>query len=48
MIVRIRLGLLIAGIVAFTVALNTGTAWLRWVAMACVGVALLLRFVPRK
>ena len=45
MIVRIRLLLLVAGVVAFTYALNTGTEWLRWVGIVCAAVALLLRFV---
>lgn len=48
MIVRVRLLLLVVGVVAFGAALNTGIEWMRWVGIACAAAALLLRFVPRR
>ncbi len=42
---RVRLLLLIAGIVAFGAALRTGTESLRWVGIVLVAISLLLRFV---
>lgn len=46
MIVRVRLLLLAAGVAAFAYALRTNVEWARWLGIACVAVALLLRFVP--
>lgn len=45
MITRIRLLLLVAGVVAFTIALRGSVEWLRWVGIVLVAAALLLRFV---
>ncbi len=45
MIVRIRLLLLVAGVVAFTIAMRGGVEWVRWVGIVLVAAALLLRFV---
>jgi uncharacterized BrkB/YihY/UPF0761 family membrane protein len=42
-----RIALLLVGIACFAYALNTRTDWARWVAIGCVAVALLLRFVDR-
>lgn len=48
MIVRLRILLIVAGVVAFTYAMRTGTDWGRWAAIGLVGVGLALRFVkPR-
>jgi hypothetical protein len=48
MMVRVRLLLLVAGVVAFTIALRGSVEWLRWVGVALVAAALLLRFVGRQ
>ena len=48
MIIRLRIALLLLGIVAFASALNQGIEWMRWVGIVCAAAALLLRFVPRK
>ena len=48
MIIRIRIALLLLGIIAFAVALNQGIEWLRWVGIACAAAALLLRFFPKQ
>lgn len=45
MIIRLRIGLLALGVIAFTIALRTGVEWLRWVGIVLVAAALLLRFV---
>jgi hypothetical protein len=47
MIIRIRIALLILGVVAFGVALNQGIEWLRWVGIVCAAAALLMRFIPK-
>jgi hypothetical protein len=47
MIIRLRLALLLAGVIAFTMALRTGAEWMRWAGIAFVGAALLLRFIKR-
>ena len=47
MIQRIRIALIALGVIAFSVAQQTGREWLRWVGVALVAVALLLRFVKR-
>ena len=48
MIIRIRIALLLLGIIAFAIALNQGIEWMRWVGIVCAAAALLLRFVPKK
>jgi protein-S-isoprenylcysteine O-methyltransferase Ste14 len=48
MMVRLRLLLLVAGVVAFSMALRGGVEWLRWVGIVLVAAALLLRFVKRR
>lgn len=47
MILRLRIALLALGVVAFSVAQQTGREWLRFVGIGFVGAALLLRFVKR-
>jgi hypothetical protein len=47
MIIRLRLACLAVGVLAFAAALRLGIEWLRWVGIAAVAVALLLRFVKR-
>lgn len=47
MIIRLRLLLIVMGVVAFTTAQRTGQEWIRWVGIALVMVALLLRFLKR-
>lgn len=48
MILRLRILLIVAGVVAFTYAMRTGIDWVRWAAIGLVGVGLLLRFIkPR-
>ncbi len=47
MIVRLRIALLALGVIAFTVALRTGVEWIRWIGIALVAGALLLRFLKR-
>ncbi|MES2525061.1 MAG: hypothetical protein V4617_20350 [Gemmatimonadota bacterium] len=42
-----RLALLLAGIVAFAYALNTGSRTMQYVAVGCVAAALLLRVIGR-
>jgi protein-S-isoprenylcysteine O-methyltransferase Ste14 len=42
---RVRVALIALGVIAFTVAQQTGREWLRWVGIVLVGAALLLRFV---
>ena len=41
---RARLG---AGVMAFVFAVRTGTEWVRWVGIACLAGALLIRLVER-
>jgi protein-S-isoprenylcysteine O-methyltransferase Ste14 len=48
MMVRLRLLLLVAGVVAFSMALRGGVEWLRWVGIVLVAAALLLRFVKHR
>lgn len=45
---QLRVALIGAGVMAFAVALRTGIEWARWVGMACLVVALALRFVARR
>ncbi len=45
MMIRVRLLLLVAGAVAFGVALRNGTEWMRWAGIALVAAALVLRFM---
>lgn len=45
MIQRVRIGLIALGVIAFIAAQQTGRDCFRWVGIALVGVALLLRFV---
>lgn len=45
---RVRLLLLVAGVVAFWIALRGSVEWLRWVGVVLVAAALLLRFVGRQ
>lgn len=44
---RLRIALIALGVIAFTTAQQTGREWLRWVGIALVGAAFLLRFVRR-
>jgi hypothetical protein len=46
-IIRLRLLLIVGGVVAFTMAQQTGREELRWIGIALVGSALLLRFLRR-
>ncbi len=49
MMLRLRIALILIGVIAFTIAQRTGTEWVRWVGIALVAVALLLRFYkPRR
>ncbi len=49
MMLRIRVAFIAAGIGAFLYALRTGNDPARWLGIACVAVAVLLRFLgPRK
>ncbi len=48
MMLRVRLLLLVAGVVAFSIALRGSVEWLRWVGVVLVAAALLLRFVGRQ
>lgn len=43
----LRLALIGAGVMAFIVALRTGTEWVRWVGIACLAAALIIRVVER-
>lgn len=45
---QLRVFLILVGVIAFTLALRTGTPWLRWVGIAGVAAALALRFLPRR
>lgn len=47
MIIRLRVLLIVLGVMAFTIAQQTGQEWIRWVGIALVAVALLLRFLKR-
>jgi hypothetical protein len=47
MIQRVRIALIAFGVIAFTVAQQTGREWLRWVGVALVASAFVLRFVKR-
>lgn len=44
MIIRVRVALILLGVIAFTLAQQTGQEWIRWVGIALVLSALLLRF----
>jgi uncharacterized membrane protein YfcA len=44
-ILRLRLVLIVGGVVAFTMAQRTGQEWLRWLGIALVLIALGLRFL---
>jgi uncharacterized protein YqgC (DUF456 family) len=46
-IIRLRVLLIVLGVMAFTIAQQTGQEWIRWVGIALVAVALLLRFLKR-
>jgi uncharacterized membrane protein YfcA len=46
-ILRLRLVLIVGGVVAFTMAQRTGQEWLRWLGIALVLIALGLRFLRR-
>ena len=48
MMIRVRLLLLVVGILAFAVALRGGVEWMRWVGIGGVAAALLLRFAQRR
>ena len=43
----LRLALIGAGVMAFVFALRTGTEWVRWVGIACLAAALLIRLIER-
>jgi steroid 5-alpha reductase family enzyme len=47
MIQRVRIALIAFGVIAFTIAQQTGREWLRWVGVALVAVAFFLRFAKR-
>lgn len=47
MIQRARIALIALGVIAFTLAQQTGREWLRWLGIALVLTALLLRFLKR-
>lgn len=47
MILRARIAFLALGVIAFGLAQQTQREWLRWVGIALVGLALLLRFIKR-
>ncbi|WP_337170596.1 hypothetical protein [Gemmatimonas aurantiaca] len=44
MMLRLRIALILIGVIAFTIAQRTGIEWVRWVGIALVAIALLLRF----
>lgn len=48
MILRLRVALLIGGIGAFAYAMRSESEIARWVGIACVAGALLLRFVKSR
>ncbi len=45
--IALRLSLIGAGVMAFVVALRTGAEWVRWVGIACLAGALIIRVVER-
>jgi len=45
--IALRLALIGAGVMAFIVALRTGAEWVRWVGIACLAGALVIRLVER-
>lgn len=47
MIQRVRIALICFGVIAFTIAQQTGREWLRFAGIGLVLLALLLRFVRR-
>jgi hypothetical protein len=47
MIQRVRIALIAFGVIAFTIAQQTGREWLRWVGVVLVAAAFFLRFVKR-
>ncbi len=48
MILRLRVALIAFGVIAFTVAQRTTLEWVRWIGIALVAAALLLRFYKPK
>jgi hypothetical protein len=44
---RARIALIALGVIAFTLAQQTGREWLRWVGIALVATAFLMRFLKR-
>lgn len=47
MIQRVRVALICFGVIAFSIAQQTGREWLRWVGIVLVAAAFLLRFIRR-
>ena len=45
--IALRLARIGAGVMAFIFAVRTGTNWVRWVGIACLAGALLIRLVER-
>lgn len=45
--IALRLALIGAGVMAFVVALRTGTDWIRWVGIGCLAAALAIRLIER-
>ncbi len=45
--IALRLALIGAGVMAFVVALRTGTEWVRWVGIGCLAAALAIRLFER-
>ena len=45
--IALRLALIGAGVMAFVFAVRTGTEWVRWVGIAGLAGALLLRLIAR-
>ena len=45
--IALRLALIGAGVMAFIFAVRTGPNWVRWVGIACLAGALLIRLVER-
>lgn len=48
MIMRVRMALLLVGVLAFMYALRSENEVARWISIGCVATALLLRFVRRR
>lgn len=47
MMLRARVALIALGVIAFTIAQQTGREWLRWVGIVLVATAFLMRFIKR-